>query len=143
MKSSAGFSLSETTKNILTLTDSRFIRQNKTWETTIQCVGSLYNQSCLYHNLYYVDGTFMILTVEGNYLRPYSVRTDAFNLWPTTPNKRFFDSYSNLEKFVRNTIDPKIIPFVTVYFGQYWHYNIGHALFDGLYPAYVALIRFS
>ncbi|CAF3354745.1 unnamed protein product [Rotaria socialis] len=143
MKSLAGFSSSETNKNSLTFTDSRFIHQNKTWETTVQCVGSLYNQSCLYHNLYYVDGTFMILTVEGNYLPPYSVRTDAFTLWPTTPNKRFFGSYSNLEKFfVRNTIDPRIIPFVTVYFGQYWHYNIGHALFDGLYPAYVALIRF-
>ncbi|CAF1464353.1 unnamed protein product, partial [Rotaria sp. Silwood1] len=32
---------------------------------------------------------------------------------------------------------------VTLYFSQLWHYNVGHLLFDGLYPGYVALIRFS
>ncbi|CAF3271884.1 unnamed protein product, partial [Rotaria sp. Silwood2] len=135
--------LLEINKHTLTFTDSKFTHKNKTLETTIQCVGSLYNQSCLYHNLYYVDSEFMILSVKGQHLPSYSVRTDAFALWPTTPNKRVFDSYSDLEKFVRTIIDPKIIPSVTLYFGQYWHDNIGHALFDGLYPAYVALIRFS
>ncbi|CAF2742892.1 unnamed protein product [Rotaria sp. Silwood2] len=135
--------LLEINKHILTFTDSKFIYQNKTLETTIQCVGSLYNQSCLYHNLYYVDSAFMILTVKGKHLPSYSVRTNAFVLWPTTPNKRVFDSYSELEKFVRTVIDPRIIPSVTLHFGQPWHFNIGHALFDGLYPAYVALIRFS
>ncbi|CAF4899939.1 unnamed protein product, partial [Rotaria sp. Silwood1] len=126
--------LLEINKQTLTLTDSKFIHQNKTLETTIQCVGSLYNQSCLYHNLYYVDNAFMILTVKGKHLPKYSVRTDAFILWPTTPNKRVFDSYYDLEKFVRTTIDPRILPSVTLYFGQPWHFNIGHALFDGLYP---------
>jgi hypothetical protein len=32
---------------------------------------------------------------------------------------------------------------LTIHFNQRWHRNIGHALFDGLYPAYVALIRFA
>ncbi|CAF5107008.1 unnamed protein product [Rotaria sp. Silwood1] len=132
----------EINKHTLTFTNSKFIHQNKTLETTIQCVGSLYNQSCLYHNLYYVDNAFTVLTVKGKQLPTYSVRTDAFILWPTTPNKRVFDSYYDLEKFVRTTIDPRILPSVTLYFGQPWHFNIGHALFDGLYPAYVALIRF-
>ncbi|CAF1092472.1 unnamed protein product [Rotaria sordida] len=135
--------LLESNKHTLTCTDSKFIHQNKTFETTIECIGSLYNQSCLYHNLYYVDSTFMILTVKGKQLPSYSVRIDAFVMSHTTPSKRVFDSYSHLEKFVRNVIDPRIIPSVTLYFGQYWHDNIGHALFDGLYPAYVALIRFS
>ncbi|CAF3082270.1 unnamed protein product [Rotaria sp. Silwood2] len=124
--------LLEITKHTLNFTDSKFIHQNKTLETTIQCIGSLYNQSCLYHNLYYVDSAFMILTVKGQYLPSYSVRTDAFVLWPTTPNKRVFDSYSDLETFVRTIIDPRIIPSVTLHFGQPWHFNIGHALFDGL-----------
>ncbi|CAF4490791.1 unnamed protein product [Rotaria sp. Silwood2] len=133
----------EINKHTTSFTDSKFIHQNNKLETTIQCIGSLYNQSCLYHNLYYVDSAFMILTVKGQHLPSYSVRTDAFVLWPTTPNKRVFDSYSDLEKFVRTVIDPRIIPSVTLHFGQPWHFNIGHALFDGLYPAYVALIRFS
>jgi hypothetical protein len=85
----------------------------------------------------------MILTVKERYLPQYSVRTNAFNLRNTTPNKRVFDTYFNLEKFVRTVVNPKILPYVTLHFGQPWHYNIGHALFDGLYPAYVALIRFS
>src|ERR1700722_7732227 len=77
-------------------TNSTFIHSNKTLETTIQCVGSLYNQSCLYKNLYYVDSAFMILTVKEKHLPPYSVRTNAFILWDTTPNKRVFDTYSDL-----------------------------------------------
>ncbi|CAF1112880.1 unnamed protein product [Rotaria sp. Silwood1] len=84
----------------------------------------------------------MILTVKGKQLPSYSVRANAFVTSPTTPNKRVFDTYFDLEKFVRTTIDPRIIPSVTLYFGQPWHDNIGHALFDGLYSAYVALIRF-
>lgn len=130
-------------KSNLPLTDFRSMNDNHTLETTIQCVGSIYNQSCLYFNLYYVDSTFMILIVKGRKLPPFSVQTDSFDLWPTIPSKRIFDTYSDLENFVRTIIDPKIIPSVTVHFGQYWHYNVGHALFDGLYPAYVALIRFA
>jgi hypothetical protein len=130
-------------KHILPFTNSTFSHSNKTLETTIECVGSLYNQSCLYKNLYYVNSTFMILTVKGRYLPPYSVRTNAFLLYDITPNERVFDTYSDLEKFVRTVISPMVIPFVTLHFSQFWHRNIGHALFDGLYPAYVALIRFS
>jgi hypothetical protein len=125
----------ELTKQILSFNNSIFIHSNQILETTIQCVGSLYNQSCLYQNLYYVDSAFMILTVKGRSLPQYSVRTDAVNLWNTTPNKRVFDTYSDLENFVRTVINPKVLPYVTLYFGQRWHYNIGHALFDGLYPA--------
>jgi hypothetical protein len=129
-------------KPILSFTNSIFNHSNKTLETTIECVGSLYNQSCLYKNLYYVNSTFMILTVKGRYLPPYSVRTNAFILYDITPNKRVFDTYFDLEKFVRTIISPMVIPCVTLHFRQFWHKNIGHALFDGLYPAYVALIRF-
>ena len=120
----------------------KFLNHNNTLETTIACVGSLYNQSCLYTNLYYVDSTFTIFTLHGKNLSNFSVRTDAFYLWDITPKIRVFDSYSHLEKFVRNVIHPKVISSVTLHFGQPWHSNIGHALFDGLYPAYVALIRF-
>ena len=118
-------------------------RSYRTLETTIQCIGSSYNQSCLYTNLYYVDGVFTILTVKGRSLLPYSVRTNAFYLWSTKPNKREFNSTEELNHFVRRIADPMIIPSVTLHFSQSWHFNIGHALFDGLYPAYVALIRFA
>ena len=115
---------------------------NQSLETTIQCVGSHYNQSCLFKNLYYVDSTFTILTVKGTELPYASVRVDAFNLWPMTPTKREFNSTTDLERFVRQTIDPVRLPLLTLHFGQPWHDNIGHALFDGLYGAFVALLRF-
>ncbi|CAF1058820.1 unnamed protein product [Adineta steineri] len=117
--------------------------KHNTIETTIQCVGPSYNQSCLFRNLYYFNTQFIILTIKGRYLPPYCVRPDAFSFWPLILEKREFANYSDLETFVRIIVDPKIIPSVTVYFSQLWHYSIGHALFDGLYPAYVALIRFS
>ncbi|CAF5024723.1 unnamed protein product, partial [Rotaria sp. Silwood1] len=94
-------------KHTLAIADSKFIHHNKTVETTIECVGSLYNQSCLYRNLYYVDNWFMILTVKGKQLPTYTVRTDAFVPSHITPNKRVFDTYSDLEKFVRTVIDPR------------------------------------
>ncbi|CAF0975513.1 unnamed protein product [Adineta steineri] len=124
-------------------TNSTLTSSDKKLETKIQCIGPLYNQSCLFTNLYYVDSTFTILIINGSYIPEYYIRTDAFNLWPIVLNKREFDSYFHLEIFVRNITNPRRIPYVTLYFGQPWHHNIGHALFDGLYAAYVALIRFS
>ncbi|CAF4455377.1 unnamed protein product [Rotaria magnacalcarata] len=59
------------------------------------------------------------------------------------PNRRRFYSYIDLEEFVSHKINPTVIPNMTVYFDQPWLSNIGHALFDGLYPAFVALIRFQ
>jgi len=115
----------------------------KALETTIQCRGDPYNQSCLFKNLYYADNAFTILTVNGSNLPSYSIRRNAFETWDTPFNKRIFNTYSELKKFVRENIRPKMIPSLTLHFCQSWHYNIGHALFDGLYPAYVGLIRFA
>ena len=116
---------------------------NQSFETTVECRGHPYNQSCLFKNLYYTDGKFTVLTVSGSYLPYYSVKTHMFDYEGIIPVKRVFPTYSQLETFVRYTVRAKVIPSLTLHFNQLWHYNIGHALFDGLYPAYVALIRFS
>ncbi|UJR20282.1 hypothetical protein I4U23_023413 [Adineta vaga] len=129
-------------QNIFSMKNEVFRNHNQTFETTVRCVGPLYNQSCLFENLYFFHGTFVILTVKGRQLPLYTVHTCAFNLYAFTPRKRVFKTYGHLERFVINLLNLKIIPSVTVYFGQLWHHNIGHALFDGLYPAYVALMRF-
>jgi len=135
-------SVQSSSENKISFNNLRYLN-NTTFETKIKCIGSLYNQSCLFENLYYVDSAFTILTVNGIQLPPYSVRTNAFVLTDTKLKKRVFNSYNDLQKFVRDVIQPKVIPSVTLYFGQPWHDNIGHALFDGLYPAYLSLIRFS
>ena len=124
-------------------TDNIFLEANKSLETNVRCVGDSHNQSCLYKNLYYVDSTFWVLSVKGRNLPRLGVRIDAFVMHEFSPNMCEFETDEKLQNFIRNLADPKVIPGVTLYFTQPWHFNIGHALFDGLYPAYVALIRFT
>ncbi|CAF4885284.1 unnamed protein product [Rotaria sp. Silwood1] len=110
--------------------------------TTVKCVGPRYNQSCLYKNLYYTNQKFWALSLKKTNLSLPGVRLEALATTDFRPNHRVFDTYEQLYKFVRFTIDPIVFPGVTIHFNQRWHKNIGHALFDGLYPAYIALIRF-
>ncbi|CAF4851693.1 unnamed protein product [Rotaria sp. Silwood1] len=111
--------------------------------TTVECIGPLYNQSCLYKNLYYTNRGFWALSLKESNLSLPGVRLEALATTDFRPNHRVFDTYDELRKFVRFTIDPMVISGLTLHFNQRWHKNIGHALFDGLYPAYVALIRFT
>ncbi|CAF1317862.1 unnamed protein product [Adineta steineri] len=130
-------------KLITSKTNSTSINQKKSFKTSIQCIGSFDKQSCLFENLYYFNSEFIILTINETQFPLYSLRINSFYLLPIEIKQREFNSYIDLEKFVRTIIELIIFPSVTVYFIQEWHYNISHALFDGLYPAYVALIRFS
>lgn len=119
------------------------IQHNKNLETSVECIGHLYNQSCLFKNLYYTESSFLILTTKKFAFPLPDVRIGAFIISQFNPNRRLFYSYTDLEDFVKHNINPIVIPNTTVYFDQPWLSNIGHALFDGLYPAYVALIRFQ
>jgi hypothetical protein len=123
--------------------NTQFHRANGVLETLVECVGPLYNQSCLYTNLYYVNSTFMVLTIKGRTLPNLTVSVDWIPPLDLSPSKREFDSYAQLESFVREVVDPTVIPDLTVYHHQLWSFNVAHALFDGLYPAYVSLIRFA
>ncbi|CAF2062849.1 unnamed protein product [Rotaria magnacalcarata] len=123
-------------------------------ETTVTCVGSEYNRTCLYNNLYYKDKKFVVLTVRGNHLPFLLVRIgirvgtrlkqgiDPNIISDCIPKIVEFNSIADLEHFVRETAKPRVLSSVTVYFKQPWHFNIGHALFDGLYPGYMALTHF-
>ena len=118
------------------------VQVNEKLETSIECIGSLYNRSCLYKNLYYKDKIFWILTTKKIPYQLPNVRIGAWIISYLSPNRRRFYSYEDLHQFVRHDVNPIVVPNLTVYFDQPWISNIGHALFDGLYPAYVALIRF-
>ena len=123
-------------------------------ETKVECRGSGYKRSCLYKNLYYYYNHFRVLTVNGSVLPPLKVRlgmrinssrtgpADQWNLFDYDPPRRLFRTYADLERFVHTEVVPHLIPDLTVYFKQPWHFNIGHALFDGLYPAYMSLTLF-
>lgn len=115
----------------------------KSMITTVKCIGPLYNQSCLYRNLYYTNRGFWALSLKENNLSLPGVRLEALATTAFRPHHRVFDTYDELYQFIRSNTDPMVLPGLTVHFNQRWHKNIGHALFDGLYPAYVALIRFA
>ena len=119
------------------------IKINGNLETKIDCIGHGNNQSCVVENLYFYQKTFWIFTTKSVRYPLFSVRIGAWISHQLIVNRRRFYSYVDLEEFVRIRINPIVIPNVTVYFDQPWLENIGHALFDGLYPAFVALIRFS
>lgn len=115
----------------------------KSFVTSVRCIGPLYNQSCLYKNLYYAHHAFWALSLKTNNLSLPGVRLEALATSEFRPKHRVFDTYEELRQFIRDNADPMVLPGLTVHFNQRWHKNIGHALFDGLYPAYVALIRFA
>ena len=123
-------------------TYKRLLQRDQNLETTVDCIGSFNNQSCLFKNLYYYERTFWILTTKKITYSLLNIRIGAWIPSKLTPNRRRFYSYSDLDQFVRRELNPIVIPNLTLYFDQPWLSNIGHALFDGLYPTYVALIRF-
>jgi hypothetical protein len=112
-------------------------------ETTVKCVGPLYNQSCLYRNLYYTQQGFWALSLKESNLSLPGVRLEALATTDFRPHHRVFNTYEELDDFVRFNADPTMLSGLTLHFNQHWHRNVGHALFDGLYPAYIALIRFA
>ena len=115
----------------------------RSFVTTVRCIGPVYNQSCLYKNLYYVNRGFWALSLKESNLSLPGVRLEALATSDFRPHHRIFDTYEELHEFIRSKADPMVLPGLTIHFNQRWHRNIGHALFDGLYPAYVALIRFA
>ncbi|CAF1283341.1 unnamed protein product [Rotaria sordida] len=84
----------------------------------------------------------MVLIIKGRILPILDVRVFSFGTKNVKPNIQEFDSYLELEKFVRNSADPIVISGVTLFFSFPWIGNVGHTLFDGLYPAYAAIIPF-
>ena len=120
----------------------RLIQINGDLETRIECIGSQNNQSCLIRNLYFYQRQFWIFTTKKMSYRSLNVRIGGWISFKLIVNQRRFYSLIELEQFVKDQINPIVFPDCTVYFDQPWLRNIGHALFDGLYPAFVALIRF-
>ncbi|CAF1237309.1 unnamed protein product [Rotaria sordida] len=84
----------------------------------------------------------MILIIKGRILPILGLRVFPFTTETVTPSIQEFDSYLELEKFIRHSAEPIVIPGVTLFFGFPWIGNVGHTLFDGLYPAYAAIIPF-
>ena len=87
--------------------------------------------------LYYKNSKFLVLIVNGTKLPNLTIRHHWRTPADLVPDRKEFESYTQLENFVRDA-SPIVISNLTVYFYQLWSFNIAHPLFDGLYPAFVA-----
>lgn len=119
----------------------------KSPQTTWNCVGEdAAHRHCVFKNLYYGippgggPPDFMVLSQEDmpSFEEVSFLRADKYE-GPWTP--REIDSFSSVKE-IQDFVDSKVLleePDLSVQFNPLFHQNIGHAIFDGLYPAYVAV----
>lgn len=116
-------------------------------------VGKLHNRSCVLHNLYELDAgpgraTFTAFVVDGPEERGAAEQfeelhgsllsfgrheADAFEI-----GIKRFKTYGELVAAARRAV---VRPGLTAFFTSGCPHDIGHALFDGLYPAMAGLAR--
>lgn len=114
-------------------------------QTTWHCVGEDdKNRHCIFKNLYYGRASNgrpdfqMLLTKDQDPRDTTLLRADKYEgLYQ--PRIHYFDSVKDIEKHLASK--PLLEePDLSVQFNPLFHQNIGHAIFDGLYPAYLSLI---
>lgn len=101
-----------------------------------------------YNNLYYFDNNFYFLTTNKNTILkeikllgcPEHTDQIVKEEYMFLPNIKKFDNEEDLKNFINNDII--IINKITNYFGHYYEHNIGHGLYDALYPSFLTLIDF-
>jgi hypothetical protein len=92
-----------------------------------------------YKNLYSIQGTIYFLTV-GDVDLPYVKKFTISYHWKPTVMK--FDSEKELNAYVQNLSNIKSID-LSVLADNLWYGNVGHGLFDCLYPIYLSLLKFG
>jgi len=108
--------------------------------TTFRCVGAPENRSCLFRNLYYANGRFVMYVTDKpkeEDIRLY--RADKYDgTWHA-----HIEKFANEEAIADHLEKHDLIEEsgLSVQFNPLFHQNIGHALFDGLYPAFLATLK--
>ena len=96
--------------------------------------------SVKYENLYAINGTITYLTTDKNINPPYV--TKFMNMYHWRPEIKVFDTEEQIQEYL-NTFENKQEVELSVIGDNLWYGNIGHSLFDSLYPVYLALIKFG
>lgn len=101
-----------------------------------------------YENIYFFNNEFYFLTLDKNIELqevkllggPEHSNTIHKNEYIFKPNIKIFDN----EIEINNFFDKEIIKIkgITNYFSHYYEHNIGHGLFDALYPSFLTLLNF-
>lgn len=103
---------------------------------------SIENLSIEYQNIYAINGRLVYLTTEQQEL-PYVNKFTNAAMW--RPDIKIFANHNELTEYVSSLqVNNGIEQIELAAIGDnWWHHNIGHALFDGLYPLYLALVKFG
>lgn len=97
--------------------------------------------SVCYNNVYCIEGQITYLTTEKNIRLP---QTNKFtNLYKWSPIIKTFNDDKELSDYIKSISNNIINIDLGVFSFIIWVGNMGHALFDGIYPAYLALNKFG
>jgi hypothetical protein len=73
----------------------------------------------------------------------YTCAFQYYNNNSVTPSVQVFNSEDELADYIEKRSRFTHMPGLTVFFGDPNIMNIGHSLFDGLYPSFLSLVRFG
>lgn len=92
-----------------------------------------------YKNLYSIEGIIYYFSLSNETLPIVNKFTDSYGWVPVLKTfnneeeiKKYIDSFESKNEIELSTLGDNL-----------WYGNIGHALWDGLYPLYLALIKFG
>lgn len=108
--------------------------------SSYQILGSKDDLSIKYENLYSIEGNISYLTTRKDNLPPYVNKFTNQYSW--RPQIKFFESEEQIKTYI-NSFEKKQEIALAALGDNLWYGNIGHALWDGLYPLYVALVKFG
>lgn len=96
--------------------------------------------SIKYENLYAINGVITYLTTDPTTNPPYG--TKFMNMYGWRPEIKVFNTEQQIQEYL-NTFENKQEVELSVIGDNLWYGNIGHSLFDSLYPVYLALVKFG
>ena len=108
-------------------------------ETTFSVADTPENLSVLYENMYFAGGRLLFVTLDPDANPPTVNKWNIAHPW--RPEVKIFGTQEYLDAFLAQ------FEFEEVELGLngdfLWYDDIGHGLFDGLYPSYLALVKFG
>ena len=96
--------------------------------------------SIKYENLYYLNKKFYYFTTDKNTTVPHVYK--FLNHYTWIPEIKVFESEHQIKEYL-NSFENKQEVEIGIYGDTLWYGSAGHALWDGLYPLYLAAIKFG
>lgn len=119
--------------------------------SSVECRGHSFNRSCLFTNLYMDRHGFFTAHRKGAPLglfskaSDYVINRDGKFGHPWHPQQRMFEGDLHFQREIAKSAPSGVLHNYNglhLYFHTMWESNVGHGLWDGIYPAFISLLRF-